>query len=57
MTPKKFTGATTAKATIKKLKKGKKYYFRIRTFKTVNGTTVRSDWSAWKRASKKQKIK
>lgn len=52
MTPKKFTGATTAKATIKKLKKGKKYYFRIRTFKTVNGTTVYSDWSAWKKSAK-----
>ena len=47
--PKKFTGA---KATIKKLKKGKKYYFRIRTYKTVNGKTEYSAWSKWKKSKK-----
>ena len=45
-------GATTASTTIKKLKKGKKYFFRIRTFKTVNGTTVYSTWSPWKKSKK-----
>ena len=57
MEPVKVPGATTAKKVIKKLTKGKRYYFRIRTYKTVNGQLKQSDWSAWKRASKKQKIK
>ena len=34
-----------AKTTIKKLKAGKKYYVRIRTYKTVNGTNYYSAWS------------
>ena len=33
---------------IKKLKKGKKYYFRIRTYKTVDGTKTYSSWSSKK---------
>ncbi len=35
----------TTKTTIKKLKAKKKYYVRIRTFKTVNGKKVYSSWS------------
>ena len=39
----------TTSATVKKLKKGKKYYVRIRTYKTVkiNGKSVKlySSWS------------
>ena len=31
--------------TIKKLKSGKKYYVRVRTYKTVNGTRLYSKWS------------
>jgi len=30
---------------IRKLKGGKKYYVRIRTYKTVNGTKYYSRWS------------
>jgi len=53
-TSKKFTKKTTKtvkvkksskKTTVKKLKKGKKYYVRIRTYKTVNGKKIYSDWS------------
>lgn len=56
-TSKKFTKKTTKtvtakksakKTTIKKLKKGKKYYVRVRTYKTVNGKKVYSSWSAVK---------
>lgn len=35
----------TTKVTIKKLKAKKKYYVRIRTYKTVNGKIVYSSWS------------
>lgn len=38
----------TTKTTIKKLTKGKTYYVRIRTFKTVNKKKVYSAWSAKK---------
>ena len=34
---------------IKKLKKGKKYYFRIRTYKTVDGKKTYSSWSSKKK--------
>ncbi len=56
-TSKKFTKKTTKtvsakssskKTTIKKLKKGKKYYVRLRAYKTVDGKKVYSDWSAVK---------
>lgn len=56
-TSKKFTKKTTKtvtakksskKTTIKKLKKGKKYYVRVRTYKTVNGKKVYSGWSTVK---------
>lgn len=48
--------ATATNTTLKKLKKGKKYYVRVRSYKdvTVNGKTVRlySDWSKTKKTSK-----
>ena len=56
-TSKKFTKKTTKtvsakksskKTTIKKLTKGKKYYVRVRTYKTVNGKKIYSDWSTVK---------
>lgn len=37
--------AKTVKARIKKLKAGKKYYVRVRTYKVVNGKKVFSKWS------------
>ena len=43
----------TTKATIKKLKGGKTYYVRIRTYKTVKGKKYRSAWSS----AKKIKVK
>lgn len=36
------------KVTIKKLKAGKKYYVRVRTYKTVNGRNYYSGWSKTK---------
>ncbi len=43
---KKVIAKKSAKSTtIKKLTKGKKYYVRIRTYKTVNGKKIYSDWS------------
>lgn len=53
-TNKKFTSGSktvtvnknsTVSKTVKKLKKGKKYYVRIRTYKTVNGKKYYSSWS------------
>ena len=38
-------GADNASKTIKNLESGKKYYVRVRTYKTVNGETVYSKWS------------
>ncbi len=35
----------TTKTTVKKLKAKKKYYVRIRTYKTVNGKKIYSSWS------------
>jgi len=35
----------TTKNKVKKLKAKKKYYVRIRTYKTVNGKKVYSSWS------------
>ncbi len=35
----------TTKSTVKKLKANKKYYVRVRTYKTVNGKNVYSAWS------------
>ncbi len=36
---------SSKKTTVKKLKKGKKYYVRVRTYKTVNGKKIYSNWS------------
>ena len=47
---------TAVSTTLKKLTVKKRYYVRIRSFTTVNGKKVVSKWSAWKRASKKNKI-
>lgn len=49
----KVSGANKASKVISKLKKGKTYYVRIRTYKTVSGTTYYSAWSA----KKKVKVK
>lgn len=45
--------AKTTKKTIKKLKRKKKYYVRIRAYQTVNGKKVYGGWSK----AKKVKIK
>ena len=34
--------------TLKKLKKGKKYYVRVRIYKVVNGNKIYSSWSTVK---------
>ena len=39
------TKQKTTKATVKNLKSKKKYYVRVRTYKTVNGKKVYSSWS------------
>ncbi len=41
------------KTTIKKLKVKKKYYVRVRTYKTLNGKRVYSSWSKVKTAKTK----
>ena len=38
--------AKTTKTTVKKLKKGKTYYFRVRSYRTVSGQKEYSAWSA-----------
>ncbi len=37
--------SSTTSKTISKLKKGKKYYVRVRTYKTVDGKKIYSSWS------------
>ncbi len=44
---------STVKKTIKKLKKGKKYYFKVRAYTIVNGEKVYSSWSGVKSISVK----
>ena len=44
----------TTSTTVKKLKGKKKYYVRIRTFKTVNGKKIYSDWSGSKKVTTKK---
>ena len=41
----KFILAQVCKKALKKLKSKKKYFVRIRTYKTVNGKKVYSSWS------------
>jgi hypothetical protein len=36
---------TSSKTTVKKLKKSKKYYVKVRAYKTKNSKTVYSKWS------------
>ncbi len=42
------SGSSSKKTTIKKLTKGKKYYFKVRAYKTVDGKKVYSSWSSVK---------
>ena len=44
----------TTSTTVKKLKGKKKYYVRIRTYKTVNGKKIYSDWSKSKKVTTKK---
>ena len=46
---KKVKNAKKTSVTIKKLKKGKTYFFRVRAFKVVNGEMVYGKWSAVKK--------
>ena len=50
----KITKTKTTSKTIKKLKAKKKYYVRIRTYKTVNGKTYYSGWSKIKNVTTKK---
>ena len=47
-------GAKKTTATVKKLKGGKKYYVRIRTYKTVNGKKYYSSWTKVKSVKTKK---
>ena len=38
----------TVKKTVARLKKGKRYYFRVRTYKKSGGTKYYSNWSGKK---------
>ena len=51
---KKIKGYKNVKATIKKLKGGKKYYVHVRTYKVVNGVTCYSKWSKVKTKTTKK---
>ena len=44
----------TTSETVKKLKAKKKYYVRIRTYKTVSGKKIHSDWSKSKNVTTKK---
>lgn len=50
----KIKKASTTSTTISKLTKGKKYYVRIRTYKTVSGKNYYSGWSKVKSATVKK---
>ncbi len=50
----KIKKASTTSTTISKLTKGKKYYVRIRTYKTVSGKNYYSGWSKVKTATVKK---
>ncbi|MCD8013750.1 MAG: BspA family leucine-rich repeat surface protein [Lachnospiraceae bacterium] len=47
----KVSGAKKTRKVISKLKKGKTYYVRIRTYKKINGVTYYSAWSGKKKVS------
>ena len=42
------SGKSKSSKTVKKLKSKKKYYVRVRTYKTVDGKKIYSSWSAKK---------
>ena len=42
------SGKSAVSKTVSKLKKGKKYYVKVRAYKTVNGTRYYGSWSAVK---------
>lgn len=44
----KVAGSSKTSKTVKNLRKGKKYYFRIRAYSVIDGKTVYSAWSAKK---------
>jgi len=44
----KITSASTLKKVVSGLTKGKTYYFRVRSYKTVSGKTYYSSWSVKK---------
>ncbi|MBQ8980604.1 MAG: fibronectin type III domain-containing protein, partial [Eubacterium sp.] len=48
------TKNATTKTTIKKLKGGKKYYIRIRTYKKINGKKYYGPWSKAKTVTTKK---
>ncbi|MGN1328621.1 MAG: fibronectin type III domain-containing protein [Eubacterium sp.] len=50
----KVTGAAKASITLKGLKKNKKYYVRVRTYKVVANQKAYSDWSAVKTVTTKK---
>ena len=50
----KVKNAKTTAKTVKKLKGGKKYYVRIRTYKTANGKNKYSKWSSVKTVTVKK---
>ena len=50
------TKQKTTKATVKKLKSKKKYYVRVRTYKTVNGKKIYSSWSKVKSVKTKKDL-
>ncbi len=50
----KVTSASSLSKTISKLTKGKKYYVRVRAYKTTGGETYRSAWSSVKNVSIKK---
>ena len=52
-TTKTIKSAKTTSLTLKKLKSNKKYFVRVRTFKTVDGTKFYSGWSSYKTAKTK----
>lgn len=51
---KKTAGMTKGKITFKKLKAGKKYYVRVRTYKIIEGKKLYSGWSKIKSKTVKQ---
>jgi hypothetical protein len=45
---------STVSKTVSKLTANKKYYVRVRTYKTVNGKKIYSSWSAAKNVTTKK---